>query len=103
MSLARPTKLARYRGAVDDMRSLMPLLEGSLADSGLDRGAAVRLVEFVVGLPWQDYWVALALNWIDDGVWSDAIGEALAPISQDKMFSQRTRHHAWRYVKPRAR
>jgi hypothetical protein len=89
--------------SVEDMRRLMPLLEGTLSESGLDRDTAVRLVEFVVSLPWPDHWVSRALDWVDEGLWTDAIRDALQPISQDKNFSQQTRHRAWRYVKPRNR
>ena len=83
------------------MRSVMPLLEGSISESGLDSDAATRLVEFVVRGPWPDYWVSRALGWVDEGLWSDAIGDALQSISQDKSFSQQTRHRAWARIKPR--
>jgi hypothetical protein len=86
---------------VDDLRSQMPLLEHPRSQAELDDAAAVELVEFVLCAPWADYWVGCALNWIDAGIWSDKIDKALRAISQDKAFSQRTRHRAWRYVKPR--
>jgi len=91
----------RYRASVDDIRALLPLLERPRSESGLDDATAVRLVEEVVCRPWSDYWVGHALDWIDANTWSDTIGEALRVVSQDKQFSQKTRHRAWRHVKPR--
>jgi hypothetical protein len=84
---------------VDDIRRLMPLLERRRAESGLDDKTAARLVEEVVCRPWSDYWVGFALDWIDTGIWSDKIADGLRAITQDKQFSQATRHRAWRYAK----
>jgi hypothetical protein len=84
-----------------DLRHLMPLLEQRRSLTDLDEASARSLVEFVVCRPWPDYWVLRAMDWLDDGIWSEAIEDALRSISQNKDFSQETRHRAWRYVKPR--
>lgn len=84
----------------EDLRSLLPLLERPRVESALDDAAARRLVAF--GLTaWSDWWASKALDWVDQGVWDDAVAEALGRAAQDQTYSQATRHRAWRYVKGR--
>ena len=73
--------------AADDLRRFMPLLERSRTQSGLDDETATRLVAFVFELPWPDYWVSRALDWIDDGVPADGLDEQIRKVSQDKAYS----------------
>ena len=79
----------------------MPLLEQRRSEVRLDDTLATDLILFVLRRPWPDYWVSRALHWVDDGVWSEDFEELLRAISQDKAFSQETRHRAWRHAKPR--
>jgi hypothetical protein len=78
----------------------MPLLEKQRSASGLDDDTAARLVAFACEPPWSDHWASCALDWVDDGVLSGEVAEALARVAQDKRYSQRTRHRAWHHVKP---
>ena len=91
----------RVGDALEDLRGLMPLLEAGPADALINEDTAARLVEFALSPGWSEYWVGKALNWIDEGVTSDAVVEALKRVSQDKRLGQATRHRAWRHVKSR--
>jgi hypothetical protein len=51
---------------------------------------------------WSDWWASKALDWVDQGVWSDGVADALRRCSVDRLYSQETRHRAWRYIKPRS-
>jgi hypothetical protein len=83
-----------------DIRWRIPLLEGTLADSGLDDEAAAELVSFTLGAGWQDYWAGLALNWVDAGLWRKDFAELLSRVAESRStYSQRTRHHAQRLVR----
>jgi hypothetical protein len=86
---------------VEDLRRLMPLLEAQRVDAHLDDDAAARLVAFALSPGWSEYWARRALDWVDSGVMSDEVVEALKRVSQDKRFDQSTRHRAWRHVKHR--
>jgi hypothetical protein len=44
-------------------------------------------------------WADKALDWVDQGVWSDEVAEALRRCSANQLYSQHTRHRAWRYIK----
>jgi len=79
----------------------MPLLERPRSNADLDDAAATALLLFVFRLPWQDYWVARALDWVEAGLWREDMAEPLRAISQDRRYSQRTRHRAWSCVKAR--
>jgi hypothetical protein len=84
---------------VEDLRGLMPLLEAQRVDTHLDDDAAARLVAFALSPGWSEHWARRALDWVDAGVTSDAVVEALKRVAQDKRFDQSTRHRAWRHVK----
>ena len=86
---------------VEDLRGLMPFLEAPRVDAYLDDDTAARLVAFALSPGWSEYWAKRALDWVDGGVMSDAVVEALKLVSQDKRFDQSTRHRAWRHVKHR--
>ena len=86
--------------ALDERRRQLSVLEHPRDDSGLDDAAAARLVEFVVCRPGSDEGIRHALDWIDCGVWSGRIADALRLISQDLSFSKLTRHRAWQFVMP---
>jgi len=76
----------------------MPLLEHRREDCGLDLATARTLVAFALSPAWSEYWASKALDWVEDGVWDDDIADALRRCSQDKRYSQRTRHRAYRQV-----
>lgn len=85
-----------------DLRVMVKLLEKPRSEvPAVDDVIAARLVAYALDGQWGDHWANGALDWIDQGVWSDDIAAALALVSQDKRYSQRTRHRAWRYIKPR--
>lgn len=77
----------------------MPLLEAQRVDAPLDDHTAARLVAFALSPGWSEYWARKALDWVDAGVMSDAVVEALKRLSQDERCDQSTRHRAWRQVK----
>ena len=98
---------------------LFPMLERGRAQvfSDVESSAALGLLppEYSSDLSWLDsiadyvcrsvdwsgYWVSLALSWIEEkgGTLTDSEVEMLHKISQGK-YSQKTKHHAWRLVKP---
>jgi hypothetical protein len=82
----------------DDLRSLLPLLEKPREEADLDDESAARLVAYAARA-WSDWWASRALDWVDQGVWSEAVARSLIDCSQDKRYTQRTRHRAWRYIK----
>lgn len=86
--------------AQEDLRSLLPLLERPRGEAELDDATARRLVAYGA-TAWSDWWASKALDWVDQGVWDDAVAEALGRTAQDKTYSQATRHRAWRYIKDR--
>ena len=49
----------------------------------------------------SDHWASAALDWVDQGVWSQEVAEALRRTAHDKTYSQATRHRAWQYAKQR--
>lgn len=84
-----------------DFRVMVKLLENPRVDlPTVDDAIAARLVAYTLGGPWGDHWASAALDWIDQGVWSEDVAAALTGVSHDKRYSQRTRHRAWRYIKP---
>ena len=78
--------------------SLLPLLENPRSEAGLTDGEAAALIAFGA-TAWSDHWAGAALDWVDQGVWSDEVLQALRSTAQDKTYSQATRHRAWRYIK----
>lgn len=76
----------------------LPLLEELRADAGLTDEEAAALVAFGA-TAWSDHWASTALDWVDQGVWSEEVADALRRTAQDKTYSQATRHRAWRYIK----
>lgn len=78
----------------------LPLLEKPRSDSGLTDEEAVALVAFGA-TAWSDHWASSALDWVDQGVWGDDVVAALRLCADNKTYSQRTRHRAWAYVKPK--
>lgn len=84
---------------LEDLRSLLPLLKSPREDAELDEAAAQRLVAYGA-TAWSDWWASKALDWVDQGVWSEEVAEALRSCAQNKLYSQGTRHRAWHYVKP---
>jgi hypothetical protein len=77
----------------------LPLLEKPRADAGLTDDEAAALVVFGA-TAWSDHWASAALDWVDQGVWSDAVAEALRTTATNTAYSQETRHRAWHKVKP---
>lgn len=82
----------------ENLRDQLPLLEHSREESELDDSAAAVLVAFALDA-WSDHWAASALDWVDQGVWSEGVAEALRRCSQNHLRSQFTRHRAWHYIK----
>jgi hypothetical protein len=83
-----------------DLTAQLPRLESARSEADLDDRQAARLVAF--GLTaWSDWWASKALDWVDQGVWDQAIEQALGSCAQDERYSQATRHRAWTYIKPR--
>jgi hypothetical protein len=76
----------------------LPLLERPRAEAGLTDEEAAALVAFAA-TAWSDHWASSALDWVDQGVWSQVVADALRQTVQDLTYSQHTRHRAWRYVK----
>lgn len=85
---------------LEDLRSRLPLLEKPRAESGLDADDAQRLVAYGA-TAWSDWWASNALNWVDEGVWSEEIADALRLCAENQTYSQQTRHRAWQFVKPK--
>ena len=84
-----------------ELMAKLPLLEAPRG-AALDDDESARLVAY--GLTaWSDWWAGKALDWVDDGVWSDAVAEGLRSCARDRRYSQRTRHRAWAHIKPRGR
>jgi kynurenine formamidase len=77
----------------------LPLLEMRRADADLTDDEAQALVAFTTA--WSDHWASSALDWVDQGVWSEDVAAALRLCAKNKTYSQATRHRAWAYVKPR--
>jgi hypothetical protein len=67
----------------------MPRHEAQRADAEIDDNTAARLVAFALSPGWSDYWAGRAVDWVDDGVTSDAVVEALKRVSQDKRLGSR--------------
>jgi hypothetical protein len=84
--------------ASDDLRSMLPLLEGPVAESGLANDVACRLVAYGA-TAWSDWWASKALDWVDAGVWDEQVADALRSAAQNQTYSQTTRHRARRYIK----
>lgn len=84
--------------SADELQRLLVLLEGPRAESGLEDEAAELLVTYAA-TAWSDWWASKALDWVDAGVWSDDVVDALKQTAQNGTYSQATRHRAWRYVK----
>ena len=76
----------------------LPLLEKPRAHADLTDEEAAALVAYGA-TAWSDHWASTALDWVDQGVWSEEVAEALRRTAQDKTYSQETRHRAWRYIK----
>ena len=85
---------------VQDLRAQLPLLEAPRRGARLDAAAEARLVVYGA-TAWSDWWASKALDWVDQGVWNEQVSDALRTCSQNKLYSQATRHRAWAYVKPR--
>lgn len=77
----------------------MPLLTHPRDEADLTDAEADELVTFALAPPWADHWASKALDWIDQGVGSPAINDALRRVAKDKTYSQATRHRAWHKVK----
>ena len=93
--------MSRATSSNDDFDRQIAQIAGPLAASGLDAAAAAALVELVVGRSGVDQWVSHALDWIDVGVWSDGIEDALLTLCGDVSFSSSIRRRAWTLVVPR--
>jgi len=76
------------------------LLEGPRRDAGLD-GETERLLVAYGATAWSDWWASKALDWVEQGVWSEDVADALRQCSTNKTYSQHTRHRAWHYLKQR--
>jgi len=83
---------------VTDLRDLLPLLEHPRIESGLADADARRLVAYGA-TAWSDWWASKALDWVEQGVSGDEVTEALRQCSQNKAYTQSTRHRAWQHVK----
>lgn len=77
----------------------LPLLEMRRADADLTADEAQALVAFGT-TAWSDHWASSALDWVDQGVWSEDVAAGLRLCAENKTYSQATRHRAWGYVKP---
>lgn len=84
----------------EELMPLLPLLEAPRANADLDDELAARLVAYGA-TAWSDWWASKALDWVDQGVWSDRVSDALVACSQDVRYSQQTRHRAWKSIKAR--
>lgn len=76
-------------GGPDQLMARMTLLE----KPGLDEAGEETLVAFALAA-WSDHWASSALDWVDQGVWSDEIAAAVAAAVENKNYSQATRHRA---------
>lgn len=77
----------------------LPLLEKPRTHAGLTDDEAAALVAFGT-TAWSDHWASKALDWVDQGVWSDDVATALRLCAENKAYSQATRHRARKYLKP---
>jgi hypothetical protein len=69
-------------------------------DPGRDVGVRpVDLVRFALGA--TDYWAALALDWLEQGVACDAVTTELQRLVDTRTRPQRLRHRAGRLLKQR--
>jgi hypothetical protein len=84
-----------------DLIARLPLLEGPRVEAGLAEDEERALVAFAA-TAWSDHWASAALDWVDQGVWSDEVASALRLCAENMAYSQATRHRAWAYVKPLA-
>lgn len=82
------------------MTSYLVQLEHPAQEADLDATTKSELVVFALNIP--NYWSSKALDWVDDGILSEPIMTTMRQVSQDKRYSQRTRHRAWQHVKHRA-
>jgi hypothetical protein len=73
-------------------------MERPQAEAGLTDEEAPALVAFAATAS-SDHWARSALDWVDQGLWSQVVADALRQTAQDMTYSQQTRHRAWRYVK----
>lgn len=83
---------------VPDLMPRLPMLEKPRADVDLTDEEAAALVTYGA-TAWSDHWASTASDWVDQGVWSQGVAEALRRTAKNEACSQRTRQRAWRYVK----
>lgn len=76
----------------------LPLLEKPRSEADLTDAEAAALVAFGA-TAWSDHWASTALDWVDQGVWSDGVVEALRQTAENETYSQQTRHRAWHHIK----
>jgi hypothetical protein len=81
-----------------DLVASLPLLEGPRTKAGLTASEEQALVAFGA-TAWSDHWASAALDWVDQGVWSDEVATALRHCAENTTYSQVTRHRAWAYIK----
>ncbi len=80
--------------------TLVAVLEQPYNDTG-SRADIDRRASLMAGLGWlTNYWIDLALNWIEQGYPLDSeIVEMLEAISSRKELPQKTRHRAFSFAK----
>lgn len=71
----------------DDRLELLIQLEQPRTASRLDEAAATSLVEYALASR-SEWWASKALDWVDQGVWTDDVAAAARRVSQDKTYSQ---------------
>lgn len=84
----------------DDAR-FVPLLvrtEGPLADSDLSAADAAALVSYSLGNG-SDWWANRAMDWIEQGIPSADVKDALDHAVDDDRLPQMTRHRALRLAR----
>jgi hypothetical protein len=89
-------------GAVgaDPYARLLHHLEQPREHAPLGDDEVAQLVVYAMTC-WSDWWASKVLDWVEQGVWNENVAAAVRQASQDRRYSQETRHRAWRRANDR--